>query len=284
MKRIFSLIMVIALLLSSATISNAEITEKLQGHWADNIISRGFLATYFPYLAKDNFMQFDPQGTLTELDFTTSLASLFADYNYETSSADSNKVLSREDMAYLLGNKLLEIGVEIDTEIELPFKDIDTMSNESKESLKLLFDNKIIIGDSNSNFDPNRELTHVEAIIVLQRVKEVLESMNEIAFEALGIVQSYNNQEELIVKEENDKVLLTITKQFPTPGYTMTVDKIMREGKNYKIYFNIVEPRPDMILPQVITYKTLTIEIDKNLLNEPPYNFILDGYNSVIVR
>ena len=108
--------------------------------------------------------------------------------------------------------------------------------------------------------------------------------MNEIAFEALGIVQSYNNQEELIVKEENDKVLLTITKQFPTPGYTMTVDKIMREGKNYKIYFNIVEPRPDMILPQVITYKTLTIEIDKNLLNEPPYNFILDGYNSVIVR
>ena len=184
----------------------------------------------------------------------------------------------------LLGNKLLEIGVEIDTEIELPFNDIDAMSNESKESLKLLFDNKIIIGDSNSNFDPNRELTHVEAIIVLQRVKEVLESMNEIAFEALGIVQSYNNQEELIVKEENDKVLLTITKQFPTPGYTMTVDKIMREGKNYKIYFNIVEPRPDMILPQVITYKTLTIEIDKNLLNEPPYNFILDGYNSVIVR
>ena len=141
MKRILSLFMVVVLLFSSTTISNATITEKLQGHWADNIISRGFLATYFPYLAKDNFMQFDPQGTLTELDFTTSLASLFADYNYETSSADSNKVLSREEMAYLLGNKLAEIGVKIDRSVELPFKDIDTMSNESKESLKLLYNN-----------------------------------------------------------------------------------------------------------------------------------------------
>ena len=208
-------------------------------------------------------MEFDPQGLLSEQEFTSSLASLFADYQYELSISDSNKVLSREDIAYLLGNKLVEIGLELNTSVDLPFKDIDTMSNESKESLKLLYFNKIILGDTNSNFGPNRDLTHVEGVIVLQRVKEVLESMNEIAFKTLGIVQTYNNQEELIVKEENEKVLLTVTKQFPTPGYTMTVDRIMKTGKNYKIFFNIAEPRPDMILPQVITYKTLTIEIDK---------------------
>ncbi|NLL80991.1 MAG: hypothetical protein GX231_01640 [Tissierellia bacterium] len=284
MKRILSLFMIMVLLFSLTTISNATIADKLQGHWADDIINRRFIVTYFPYLAKDKFMEFDPQGLLSEQEFTSSLASLFADYQYELSISDSNKVLSREDMAYLLGNKLVEIGLELNTSVDLPFKDIDTMSNESKESLKLLYFNKIILGDTNSNFGPNRDLTHVEGVIVLQRVKEVLESMNEIAFKTLGIVQTYNNQEELIVKEENEKVLLTVTKQFPTPGYTMTVDRIMKTGKNYKIFFNIAEPRPDMILPQVITYKTLTIEIDKNLLNEPPYNFILEGYNSVIVE
>lgn len=283
MKRVISLLMVVVLLFSFSNVSNATIAEKLQGHWGNNLINRSFLGTYFSYLAKNNFKQFDPEGSLTEKEFTSSLASLFKDYGYRTSISGSNSPVLRFRMAYLIGNELSKAGIN-NNNIGLPFKDIGSMSKENTDALKTLYNNKIIVGDTNSNFNPNKNLTQVEAIVVLQRVKGVLESMNKIAFKTLGIVQSYNNQEELIIKEEEARVLLTITKEFPTPGYTMTVDKIMREGDNYRIYFNIVKPKADMILPQVITYKTLTLEIDKDLLCEAPYNFILDGYNSTIAN
>lgn len=283
MKRVISLLMVVVLLFSFSNVSNATIAGKLQGHWGNNLINRSFLGTYFSYLAKNNFNQFNPEGSLTEKEFTSSLASLFKDYGYSTSISGSNSPVLRSRMAYLIRNELSKAGIN-NNNIGLPFKDIGSMSKENTDALKTLYNNKIIVGDTNSNFNPNKNLTQVEAIVVLQRVKGVLESMNKIAFKTLGIVQSYNNQEELIIKEEEARVLLTITKEFPTPGYTMTVDKIMREGDNYRIYFNIVKPKADMILPQVIAYKTLTLEIDKDLLCEAPYNFILDGYNSTIAN
>ncbi|WFA08622.1 protease complex subunit PrcB family protein [Tissierella sp. Yu-01] len=284
MKRFLSLLMVLVLLFTFSTNTYATIAEKLQGHWADSLVSRSFMAYYFPYLARDNFAQFDPEGTITEQNFTISLASLFKDYGYETSGIGLNNILTRENMVDLLGTKLMGIDITVDENIELPFRDINTMSSNNIELLRLLYNKMIVMGDSNASFSPDRELSQVEAILILQRVKEVLERMNTIAFKTLGIVQSYNNQEELIIKEQGPNLLLTITKEFPTPGYSMTVDKIMREGKNYKIYFNIVPPKADTILPQVITYKTLTLEVDKNSLNTVPYNFILDGYNSVIIR
>lgn len=184
-------------------------------------------------------------------------------------------------MVNILGAKLMGIGLDIDENMEIPFKDVNTMPSNSIELLRLLYNKKIIVGNPNSDFSPDRDLTQVEAIIILQRVKEVLENMNIIAFNTLGIVQSYNNQEELIIQEESNKVLLTITKQFPTPGYSMAVNKIRKEGNSYRVYFDITTPKPDSIQLQVITYKTLTMEIDKNLLNGSPYNFILDGFNSV---
>ncbi|TJX14397.1 protease complex subunit PrcB family protein [Tissierella creatinini] len=105
--------------------------------------------------------------------------------------------------------------------------------------------------------------------------------MNTIVFNTLGIVQSYNSQEEIIIREESNNVKVTITKQFPTPGYSIAIDKILREKSGYRIYFNILSPSSDAILPQVITYKTLTLNIDKSQLGKPPYNFILDGFTTI---
>lgn len=282
MKKFICIILILVMVLSS-TYTYATIAEKLESHWANSIVNRSFVAYYFPYLAKENFLRFDPNTTISELDFTISLASLLKDYNYDLTGIGAIKNITRNDMVMILGSRLAEIGVEIDeTEnVLLPFKDINTMSSDRIELLRILYNSNIIVGDSNSSFSPDRELTQVEAIIILQRVKEVLENMNAIAFNTLGIVQSYSSQEEIIIKEEDNKVLLTITKQFPTPGYSMSINKILKSGNGYRIFFNITSPSPDSILPQVITYKTLTLDIDKELLNEPPYSFILDGFNSV---
>ena len=282
MKKV-SILLIIAIILSSS-LSFASISDKLENHWSDSQINRAFVAYYFPYLSKDNFAKFEPDGNISEQDFILSIASLFKDLGYDISLDGSPADVSREQMVNILATRLKDVGMELGKDTNLPFKDINTMSNDSIELLRLLYSNNIILGDSNTSFNPSRNLTQAESIIILQRVKGVLERMNTIIFKTLGIVQSYNNQEEIIIKEEPDKLLVTITKEFPTPGYSMTVNKILKERGSYRVYFDITPPPADSVQIQVITYKTLTLEIDKNQLNGGPYNFKLDGFNSIITN
>jgi hypothetical protein len=281
LKKFASTILIFAIILSSS-LSFASISDKLVDHWSNSQINRSFVAYYFPYLSKDYFAKFDPDGEITEQEFILSTASLFRDLGYDILLEGTSAGMSREDMVRILGTRLEDVGLTIENDTILPFKDVNTMPNDSIELLKLLYSNNIIVGDSAMDFSPNRKLSQAESIIILQRVKEVLESMNTIAFRTLGIVQSYNNQEEIIIKEENDKILVTITKEFPTPGYSMTVDKILRERGSYRVYFDIAPPPSDSMQLQVVTYKTLTLEIEKAQLSGGPYNFKLDGFNSII--
>ena len=282
MKKV-SILLIIAIILSSS-LSFASISDKLENHWSDSQINRAFVAYYFPYLSRDSFAKFEPDGDISEQDFILSIASLFKDLGYDISLDGSPADVSREQMVNILATRLKDVGMELGKDTNLPFKDINTMSNDSIELLRLLYSNNIILGDSNTSFNPSRNLTQAESIIILQRVKGVLERMNTIIFKTLGIVQSYNNQEEIIIKEEPDKLLVTITKEFPTPGYSMTVNKILKERGSYRVYFDITPPPADSVQIQVITYKTLTLEIDKNQLNGGPYNFKLDGFNSIITN
>lgn len=282
MKKWIILILIFGLL--TTTISFGTIGDKLSNHWAKNEIDKVFVAHYFSYLAKNNFEKFDPSGPISEQDFNLSLNSLLKDFEFEVKGLGGTYHMSRGDMINILGSKLLEVGIKDEAGSNIPFMDTNTMSGNSIVLLRLLYNQGIIKGDSNSTFGPGRGLSQVEAIIVLQRVKGVLENMNSIAFETLGIVQTFNNQEEIIVINEDDKVRVTITKQFPTPGYSMSVNKIMKTGGDYKIYFNITPPKPDSIQLQVITYKTLTMEIEKSKLGNPPYKFTFDGYNKISIK
>lgn len=280
MKKLTSILLIFVLVLTSFTFTYA-ISEKLANHWANDLVDRVFLAYYFPYLANDNFKLFEPNSAISTQNFNLSLASLFKDHNYTISGLGGYGTMSRGALADNLGSKLLEIGVTNEKNNEVPFKDINTMSEGGIELLRLLYNNGIIAGDSSSSYSPERNLSQVEAIIIMQRVKGVLENMNSVAFTTMGIVQTYNNQEEIIVKTNGDKVMVTITKEFPNPGYSMSIAKIKREKEGYRIFFDITPPKPDSIQLQVITYKTLTMEIEKDKLENPPYKFILDGFNKV---
>lgn len=282
MKRLTVLLVALLLVTSTTVYGNSD--DKLINHWANSQIDRSFMAYYFPYLVRDNYGKFEPNSTILEQDFYLSLASLFKDYGYDIEIAGVSISISRKDVVNIIGNELLKIGLKNEENVNIPFKDVNTMASESIELLRLLYKYKIFVGDSNNEFFPDRNLSQAEAIIILQRAKGVLEEMNTIAFKTLGIVQTYNNQEAMIVTTNEDKVIVTITKEFGTPGYSMSIDKILRDREGYKVYFNIIPPRVDAILPQVITYKTITVEIDKSLLGNPPYNFILEGYNRVLVR
>lgn len=283
MKRLVSMILV-ALILSTSMVVFASMEEKLGNHWSKDFIEKDFLAYYFPYLAKESFTKLEPNGDISKRDFILSFASLFKDYDLDNTMMGDilgYEALDRKELVNIIGNKLIGIKtIKIENQ-ELPFKDINTMDIESIELLKVLYNYKIIYGVSNTSFAPDKKLTQAEAIIILQRLKGVLEEMRRIEFNVTGIAQSFNLRESVTVNEDIDNVLVTITKEFPTPGYSMEVEKILRDKNEYKVYLNVTPPKADSILPQVITYKTMTVEIDKDQLMGPsPYVFTVDGIKS----
>ena len=81
-------------------------------------------------------------------------------------------------------------------------------------------------------------------------------------------------EEEIVVEEGKDKLLVSITKQFPTPNFAMAVEKIVANKGQYEIYIITAPPKEDIQL-QVIRYKTIYLEIDKDDIGKPPYKFVM---------
>ncbi|MGM0397151.1 MAG: protease complex subunit PrcB family protein [Bacillota bacterium] len=280
-KKTLSLVIAFALVLVSGSVALGDIEEKLQGHWSENSIDKSFATFYFPYLARDSFAGFNPDAGISRENFTLSLASLLKTQGYMVSGLASPGTLTRAGMAKSVGEKLLEIGLAPADEHSLPFGDISTMDNEALAGLRLLHREGIVRGESSSVFNPARRLTQAEAIIVLQRIQSAVKNFSEIDYRTLGVTQSYNNHEEIITKVSDDVVTLVVTREFPTPGYSISVKSIERENESFRVYFKITPPEPGTMVPQVITYKTITIELDREDLGEPPYDFVVDGFRDM---
>lgn len=281
MKKGISILMMVVIL-NTGIGSYASVENKLGNHWSKNQIELEFLTYYFPYLGRENFKRLDPNGSISNKDITASLGSLGKDYGIEVKFDDLFKddPITRQGIVIKVGKFLEELNISRDKTKQLPFKDINTMGSSNIELLRLLYDLEIINGVSPTKFGPEKQLSQAEAIIILQRVKGVLKSMEKISFKTMGIMQSYNGQESIKMNDLNDKVMLTITKAFPTPGYSLFVDNITSVKEGYKVFLNSKAPDKDSIQPQVITYKTITIEIDKKQLIKPaPYTFIVEGDN-----
>ena len=106
---------------------------------------------------------------------------------------------------------------------------------------------------------------------VKERVKDMVPK--NIPFKQLDIKESYSDQEGIGVKEEGDKLLVSITKEFPTPGYSMAIERIIYDGDEYMVRLLILPPKEDAILLQVLQYKTIDIELDKEDIGKGPYKF-----------
>lgn len=102
-----------------------------------------------------------------------------------------------------------------------------------------------------------------------------------IPFKVKNLDQAYSGVVEGLIVDENDKYYeITIVECFPTPGYSLGVaDVVVQNDKDVIIYLNIVPPKEGSIQLQVITYKTMTLELDKSYLKEGSYTFSTK-YNS----
>lgn len=278
MKKYLSLILVFVILFTS-TVALAQMDEKLKNHWSKDMMDKEFVAYYFPYLARKNFEKFNPDAQISSKDFALSLGSLLKDYDLGSpGNIMPSSVLTRKEIVNIIGKKLVNIQGLNPASKRHYFSDVGSMTEESRDFLNLLVNLEILKGVSENQFAPDRPMSQAEAIVILARVEGVLKGVQGVPFTRKGIVQSYNNQEALIVSEKDGKVIVTMTQEFPTPGYGLSVEKILgsRRKSQYEIFLNIVAPEEGSILPQVITYKTLTIAIDKkDLKGKSPYKFIV---------
>lgn len=134
-------------------------------------------------------------------------------------------------------------------------------------------------------FSPNKAISQGEGIITLVRVKGELDSMYMVPFNVLEKRQSFDeNREGLTVEEQDDKVLVRITKMFPTPGYSLNVDRVMKEKGSFVIFLDVNSPEEGAILPQVITYRSAVIELRKDDLGDRPYDFIVEDRFNIFFK
>lgn len=272
MKKLISLSIVI-IVLFTFTLSSIGKIDRLYGHWAQELIDEEFIHEYFNYLNEN----FNPDSTITIGEYYKSIGKLLHQYGYTVDLVGLDEVLKRKDMAVIIGRILIDKNIIKASHNNIPFIDMGNAKKDEVAIISALYSNHIIKGNTNNTFSPERESTQAEAIVLLKRVKGVLETMKEksIPFNVKSIEQVYSSTyNELTVKEVEDKVEITILETFPTPGYTIEVERVI-EGANgeYEIYLNERPPKKDSDLLQVITYKVIVIEIDKSYLKEKPYKF-----------
>lgn len=277
MKRLVSILLLFALLITGGSPALAKMEEKLARHWSKGEIDRDFFLYYFPYLAKEDYNRFSPNETIREDEFLLSFTSLLNNKGYANKELGWDVDLTREQMARIIGGKLLANNLLERTKDETDFTDLENCNRDIRNSIIALEEAGIIKGEGGGVFNPKRKASQAEAIVVLQRVEKLIDQYANIPFKLSGIVQTYSGAEGINVKEGKDKITVSITKSLPNPGYNVKIDKITKCKDGYKVHLDIIPPPKDSIQLQVIVYKTITIEIDKEEIVNPPYNFILEG-------
>ncbi|HSH35773.1 S-layer homology domain-containing protein [Schnuerera sp.] len=242
------------------------------------------LAVTVPVLAEKKGKPKTPNSNkpVTREEFNSSLSSLLEEFGYSWEPVKGKKNITREDMVIILGELLIDEDIIDENLIDLPFKDIKNMNKNTKEKLKALYNENIMEGKTKHTFNLNSKVTYGELKKVLERVRKVLEwekdkcDRNTIPFKVKDIVDSRKGTEGIVVKKDEDKIIVSITKKFGTPGYDMDINRISRVGNRYEIDLSIISPDKDAILPQVITYLTANIEIDEKYLEKTPYRFYIE--------
>ena len=269
-------VLILILLISNTAFASME--DKLTGHWAKDTINKEFLSYYFPYFARDNFNLFQPDNPMSRDGLALSTSSLFKAKGYTVSGMETRGEITRKEMLIIIGSRLKKIGITPDPNHKLDFVDIQGLTEEAKDYLKILNKEKIILGVGGASFGGDKKLSQAEAVVILQRVESFLNRLNKINFITKSVESSYNNKEEIITTIGDTDVVLAITKQFPNPGYTLSVKEVLKQGDKFKVYLESKKPPADSIQLQVITFKTIQIQMQKSDLGGGPYNFVVDGF------
>ncbi len=88
-------------------------------------------------------------------------------------------------------------------------------------------------------------------------------NMEDVPFEVLkGRPRRQSEQARYEVEKQDGALIVTIhAGRKPTGGYHVEVRRVEREGDRCVAHYAVIEPPPDALVPQVITYPAVTIRI-----------------------
>lgn len=202
MKRIITFVLVLTVILSVSAPAFADLEDILGNHWLKAEMDKDFFLYYFSYLAREDFKRFNPNEAIREDEFLLSFSSLLKNMGYSTAELKFRNGIKRIEMVRAIGDNLFNIADIQADDVELPFTDISDIADEELMALKKLYSAGIIKGQSNSRFNPYAYTTQAEAVVVLQRIRDYLSSLDkdktasrEIPFTLLGTIQSYTGEE-----------------------------------------------------------------------------------------
>ena len=278
------------LLLGTATPVFAGMSERLEGHWSKGVLKEKTVTEFFPTKAAEDFAKLLPKQEMMRTEVVDALNLLYKKYGKTLlENPESTELMKRGDIIPLLAPAFRTKENTLPTaNINLTFEDIKGMAQDRLELLQLLVERKILNGISKTLFAPDRVMTQSEVMITVQRLAQMLDrektetqlqTGKELKFRLVGQSQSYNDSEGFFFRETEDAVRLSLIKRFPTPGYSLQVDKILAGTKGLLVQWHADAPAPDLMLAQVITYQTLTVEIPKSELPKgTPLEFFVDGF------
>ena len=91
-------------------------------------------------------------------------------------SDGSNKNATREDVAVIFGRMI--IITYINKSAELNFNDKDKISKDAQKYVSVLYGYNILLGDSNSNFNPKKNINRAEMAVIVTKTNNVLNGKN----------------------------------------------------------------------------------------------------------
>jgi hypothetical protein len=100
-------------------------------------------------------------------------------------------------------------------------------------------------------------------------------SMEDVPFEVLkGRPRRQSARAQYEVERSGEAVIVTIhAGSQPTGGYSVEVRRVVKEGSKCVVHYAVIEPPPDAMVPQVITYPAAMVRIQtacKDVEVQPP--------------
>ena len=283
-KRIISALLMICMLLSNTVMAMS--VDKLKGHWAEKKIEKDFMTKYFKELSENNFAKFNPNAPLPAKVFAKALEKLSNEYgDFKVNIFANSDYLTRESMIDYIFDGVKNIKFARNEEKAFDFTDIEKMDKIRKEKLKYLLNKGIVYGNKDKKYAPQKKLSQVEGVLVVQRIYEIFKdnegekSAKNLSFDVQNISEGLsNNGDSIYYKKVADQILITFTMAFPNPGYTVGVEKVLlKNNKNIIIYPQVVAPGPTTITLQVIAYKTVTLALNADETGDGPFDIKVIG-------
>lgn len=273
-KKLLSILLTSFILLSGFTYADS--TEDNKNHWLFENINEQFAKVMFPDTLNSSTKIALLDKSISVKEFNTIMNNFCIKNNIETTFTEeeaSIEGLLRKDAFKTISNL-----IKTETcDVTLPFSDIENIEQDYISAIKKLYSLKIIKGVSNDLVKPNDQITLAQSIMLLQNFNDLLEvNMKKISYKIISRENLGNSTEGISTKEKDDKIILTIIKAFPNPGYNMDIKNIIeKENGEYLIDMKIISPERNKLYSQVITYRKINIEIDMHILKNQ-YKFKLN--------